>query len=1693
MSETKSANGSDYRNWDLTAKSEYRFELEANTSLAIRLTSGTAEIYGAELALGRLYLFGGECRPSTEYTSDETPMIPLINIHTALEQMRILAHRALTANQPKTAKSRPPRVLVLGPENSGKTSACKIWCNYAIRGRSWCPTLINLDVNDGGWTIPGTMSACPLSSAIPTCTPANPFGATATSAPTALSSSALLPIVHWFGHTDPKRNQQLVEKLIRALADSVKQKFLQDHTLNASGFIIDTPAAFSTSNAQGDNKHNLIKTCVEAFDINTILIMGHDKLNVELQRIFGNSSGITVLKVPKSGGVVEVDYAYHARVITSQIRAYFYGTPLYLPPSVNPATAQLGGEATTETTLSPFSVTLNANELQIYRIGSTALAPSSALPIGATRAIGEIQPVRVDIESGGILHSVLALLAPFDSPPSDDMLLRREVSGFLIVTAVDIPRRKLTVLAPSQGSLVGRVALDEDFDPPVKAEEIECSESLLKAGNIDGERVMHAGNSQPGNQGAGATSSSQTEVLKSMYVTKLLEMIDTVLEYESHLFSPSDITILNGIKRANYFQQYLVSRIVQRKRGKWLRFDQLKESYTPEFCKHAAETDIPKIMANALLGLSGHPHLEDRAFILSSEKDVIDLTLDSDDDDTHALNHDAPCSSTRDDGTAAFTACSSSVSEPVVLLEDTSVATPAQLLECLTLVELKLMGKRLKVAPKAKSTREELINAILRSTSTQTTLPFAIASKSSNSSSKKNINDWKKLFPFKPPQVSGKAQSVPLQERRVRDICGELYGACFRLLDGVVQALHLVSVVYFRSTEQSEANSIMLSAILSLSGKRNYPAYEYKRTADVFPTRTDLLRYLEISLLLNEIENILAGVGQPQGAKFDRQKASQDVVNIWQNHRDRWNSLVAYLKDKSHRERGLERFEEGYLLTRLAYKTAECFGTLKEFDMEAKLLEALLRQTRWRRSKRGRWYDRIALIYTKYMGGGDANLRKARDYLLMGLKDDLVSVGSRPMLLRRLQRLEKQLRLPLDEQYLGERGLKVAAETWIEGTRIYIPQTSPSKGADTASKMPPSTMDKAIMMHFSGSPSSSLPIGSSNQRPKWTGKTIWAGKEGEVNVETLALEYYALHDFRGFHSEGAIVSTLFGLLFWDILFAPIPGAFETPYQSAPLDLVHDSFFGSREEIINARLEELRNTSGAARQIASSVYSREREREPWCVGLRWDLFESEEDLIEVIECLGGHALAAICRLLAEEYGSRGGGVPDLFIWNATEKKCKFVEVKGPGDNLSETQKVWINVLLDACVDVEVCHVYESGKMPAHTAKGKNKAKKTPQRRSTSRKRTPKAPKGKLGDKDHESDLESDEEVDELQSSSEDGYGATETTNIATLRNLDTLHCTSKAAVLPNVSVGPGVRDPPMDTSLLAKDFIGRAPDADLNRGLPTEITGDHSLKDPSMSSSHAPEANLNAPTPISRTNHTHTALLRPITSMPAPVLPIHQGKLILEHTDLAISSVTEDAPATQETVIPETPQATQHQPLAGSSNLILEESSPLIRTPEPSPEPHPKVDPDSKPPLQLAKLPNSSPQKSHLLSNKEWRDMLKTTPANKTPKGKTIMSPIKRSSPVTEPTPKRKRRDSIPHTPARKSVSTSAITDTTSERVPDISTDETTRTLRKRRRTTSGQAGVSGNPTDWEKKWPDVFPQWVGDLSGNSDPDYEPSQ
>ncbi|KAJ9093488.1 hypothetical protein QFC19_008347 [Naganishia cerealis] len=224
-----------------------------------------------------------------------------------------------------------------------------------------------------------------------------------------------------------------------------------------------------------------------------------------------------------------------------------------------------------------------------------------------------------------------------------------------------------------------------------------------------------------------------------------------------------------------------------------------------------------------------------------------------------------------------------------------------------------------------------------------------------------------------------------------------------------------------------------------------------------------------------------------------------------------------------------------------------------------------------------------------------------------------------------------------------------------------------------------------------------LDLGEDDDRTRPTerfgAKTLWQGRDEEVGVEKWVLEWWKDQGYKGFHSEASILTTLFGLLFWPILYMDIPGAFETPYQLAPLDLGDDSFYRSRQAEIEKRLNEMTNTQTAVKMLRQ-VDEVERERGTLAIGVNW-AYELQ-DLEEIINCIGGQSLSILCRMFCEEYGHRSSGVPDLIVWNMEERKCRFVEVKSPNDHLSETQKVWISVMQSAGVDVEVCHVVEAAK-------------------------------------------------------------------------------------------------------------------------------------------------------------------------------------------------------------------------------------------------------------------------------------------------------------------------------------------------------------------------------------------------------------
>lgn len=64
----------------------------------------------------------------------------------------------------------------------------------------------------------------------------------------------------------------------------------------------------------------------------------------------------------------------------------------------------------------------------------------------------------------------------------------------------------------------------------------------------------------------------------------------------------------------------------------------------------------------------------------------------------------------------------------------------------------------------------------------------------------------------------------------------------------------------------------------------------------------------------------------------------------------------------------------------------------------------------------------------------------------------------------------------------------------------------------------------------------------------------------------------------GLHAEGSIMSNLFGLFFWDILFMDIPDVFHSTYQTHPLDLYSTQFYLNRKSAINSQLEKIKQAT-----------------------------------------------------------------------------------------------------------------------------------------------------------------------------------------------------------------------------------------------------------------------------------------------------------------------------------------------------------------------------------------------------------------------------------------------------------------------------------------------------------------------------------
>jgi VRR-NUC domain len=191
------------------------------------------------------------------------------------------------------------------------------------------------------------------------------------------------------------------------------------------------------------------------------------------------------------------------------------------------------------------------------------------------------------------------------------------------------------------------------------------------------------------------------------------------------------------------------------------------------------------------------------------------------------------------------------------------------------------------------------------------------------------------------------------------------------------------------------------------------------------------------------------------------------------------------------------------------------------------------------------------------------------------------------------------------------------------------------------------------------------------RRPAIVERSVLASRGS--SVEEAALMALAGEGYRGFFGENWLWRSLFGLAFWDIVFAPVRGAFTHRFQYGPHDL-HDGFRPARESAVAARLAELCSERALARRLLP-VWD-----EKFGVANRLVTFlpELRPRLELALAATDGRQLAAVADRLSRDLRRYGSGFPDLFLVDPAGGLL-LAEVKGPGDQLRPEQEGWLEYL------------------------------------------------------------------------------------------------------------------------------------------------------------------------------------------------------------------------------------------------------------------------------------------------------------------------------------------------------------------------------------------------------------------------------
>eukprot|EP01012_Entosiphon_sulcatum_P065115 TRINITY_DN9397_c0_g1_i1.p1 TRINITY_DN9397_c0_g1~~TRINITY_DN9397_c0_g1_i1.p1 ORF type:complete len:806 (+),score=90.46 TRINITY_DN9397_c0_g1_i1:37-2454(+) len=494
-------------------------------------------------------------------------------------------------------------------------------------------------------------------------------------------------------------------------------------------------------------------------------------------------------------------------------------------------------------------------------------------------------------------------------------------------------------------------------------------------------------------------------------------------------------------------------------------------------------------------------------------------------------------------------------------------------------------------------------------------------------------------------------------------------GACLRLsaialrVFQAAERLHYLdweSVLDSSGGTQSSARQLLVSLHLV-----KFPRYQVRRTVALFPDRAHLEAYRDAVSRRDEFLRLARRDAQFATLR-PRAHDMEELLRIIQEEliptlSERRCLSLPQLLLESESAAFLYRFTEECVLLRTLADGIELLESRRQYDDAVMAIRLLLDFPLYRPQKRGHWWNRMA---TDLEHEGRKN--EALEICESAVKSEREIIRRSDLICieRRLQRLHTPPR----------RWKTLNTEGWLSTNLLPYPKIQ-LRGIR-------------------------IPVPFDPRGKQSGGKSQWEHPldKQPCSVESLVLGHYNKEGWEGHHCEGGILRAVFALLMWDVIFDDtIDHVFQTPYQNAPLDIGTAHFFATRKEKALARLEEIKKCS--RQELCEKLEDSWRQHNgEACLGVSWQ--EERERgscttmsaLSAFVSSIAPSSLATILEDCTRFYNM--SGFPDLVMWRHNpegQPEIKVIEVKGPGDKLSEKQLVWLDVLMRAGVDACVCHV------------------------------------------------------------------------------------------------------------------------------------------------------------------------------------------------------------------------------------------------------------------------------------------------------------------------------------------------------------------------------------------------------------------